>query len=131
MAHEDWRGMDCDSGMGPESVARSDSELRWRRLLTPNPIAWAAMAELGIQPHTLTLPPRRSPWVLVSEELPQYPVDVLVTVREPNNTQWTRVGRFVPALKGDPIADHRWWVDGTVAENVIAWMPFPQPYQER
>lgn len=74
--------------------------------------------------------PRRSPWVLVSEEVPVYPVDVLMTIEERPGVRWTRVGRFVPALKGDPRGDYVWWVDGKDATNVIAWMPFPQPLQD-
>ena len=63
--------------------------------------------------------PKTGKWIPVEERLPKYGDQVLIYMcDEPE------IGRY---RNGKWFVNYRGWVDG---DDVIAWMPLPEPYQE-
>lgn len=67
-------------------------------------------------------------WIPVSERLPEEECDCLVTTRRRYNIS---NNLEVVSCSYYPDMRSKWFLDGGGdAENVIAWMPLPEPYKE-
>lgn len=63
-------------------------------------------------------------WISVEEKLPKAEENVLVTVKDDSADSpiyYTSVGWYYKGI---------WVVENEVSHQVIAWMPFPEPYRE-
>lgn len=70
----------------------------------------------------------KSVWIPVSERLPEEECDCLVTTRRRYNIS---NNLEVVSCSYYPDMRSKWFLDGGGdAENVIAWMPLPEPYKE-
>ncbi|MFW5669567.1 MAG: DUF551 domain-containing protein [Acetivibrio ethanolgignens] len=63
-------------------------------------------------------------WISVEEKLPKDEENVLVTIKDDSADSpiyYTSVGWYYKGI---------WVVENEVSHQVIAWMPFPEPYRE-
>lgn len=66
-------------------------------------------------------------WIPVSEKLPEETGEYLVTQHEGSNWFWTELAQFwIPEQKFVTFDVETHMV--RVMENIIAWMPLPEPY---
>jgi hypothetical protein len=67
-----------------------------------------------------------SDWILISERLPDYMEDTLVTIQVNNREPKVRSGFYAHGSFHNDNGDTWNWND----PEVKAWMPQPKPYQE-
>ena len=67
-------------------------------------------------------------WIPVEERLPENWVPVLVTLKQAERLPaWMKARSYYYCVDMDVHEDSRWTVN---KNNVIAWMPLPESYQE-
>lgn len=73
--------------------------------------------------YTIAEPERKTgKWIPVTERLPEKKEIVLIT----NNKGHVRCGQYQGVFDDK---NYRWWWKHNTLEEVLAWMPLPEPYR--
>lgn len=96
-----------------------DADKFWDRLISVSENDWVGFDTID---EVLSGMPSEQRWIPVTERLPEEEGQYLVSC---NNDYEVEIGRFY--IDGE---DERWFnCDWSNPEDVVAWMPLPEPYK--